>query len=346
MRKFFVTLVVVLAVGAHAQNKAGSIELVRGEVLIVDAKGKVVADTSGKRSRKVEVGSDFFVGETFQTKADGRVKLRFLEGNNEVVLGTNTTLLVSRAGDNSGAKGTDLALARGQVRSSVNTKYSGQGSESFNIKTPNAVAGVRGTRFDVHFTNNVSKVLVLEGRVAFGSLGQAKPVFVAPNQFSSVTPGASAEAPRPIASDPAMKNLVQSFGEPAASEPESESSSGSAPAGPSASSGSSGTEAVASGDSGSNKNSDSQAAAPVALGREKVEVAPDSAEGSRAPASQAPPQVMGSSGPGQSAPVVRSMSPMGNLIQQNQEAMRAVNQEQRRTNQETQSQGRVTIRLD
>ncbi len=341
MKRLILASFVIVAGVSEARSKAGSIELVRGEVLIVDAKGKVVADPSGKRDRKVAVGSDFFVGETFQTKADGRVKLRFLEGNNEVVLGTNTTLLIQRAGDNSGTKGTDLALARGQVRSSVNTKYSGQGSESFNIKTPNAVAGVRGTRFDVHFTNNVSKVLVLEGRVAFGSLGQQRPVFVAPNQFSSVGASSQAEAPRPIASDPAMKNLVQSFGDPASPEAESDSNS-SSPA-PGSSPGGTG-----SGNSSNSENSssESQAPAPVALGREKVEVAPDGGEGSRAPASQSPPQVMGSAGNSQNAPVVRSMSPMGNLIEQNQEAMRVINQEQRRTNQETQSQGRVTIRFD
>ncbi|MEO5666620.1 MAG: hypothetical protein ABIR96_01040, partial [Bdellovibrionota bacterium] len=68
--------------------EAGKIMLVKGDVFILGAKDKsVVADPLGKRGRNTQKGSSFFEGETVQTKDGARVKLLFVEGGNEIVLG-------------------------------------------------------------------------------------------------------------------------------------------------------------------------------------------------------------------------------------------------------------------
>src|SRR5690349_8489693 len=77
-----------------AGDAAGKILLVKGQVFILDAKSHVVADPEGKRGRSTQPGQPFYVGETIQTRADGRVKIQFKEGGNEVVLGAETSLLV------------------------------------------------------------------------------------------------------------------------------------------------------------------------------------------------------------------------------------------------------------
>ena len=146
----------------EAAQKAGIITLVKGEVFILDSKTKaILADPSGKKGRNTQKNSEFFEGEIIQTKADARVKLEFIEGKNSVVLGPSTSLVVERAGNDKDKKGTDLELKNGSVRSVVKKKYTAQGDDVFQVKTPNAVAGVRGTVFNVSFDIKTARTNVL-----------------------------------------------------------------------------------------------------------------------------------------------------------------------------------------
>lgn len=173
-----------------ASKKAGHIALVRGEVFILNDKQQVVADPEGKRGRDTKIESPFFEGETIQTKSGARVKLLFIEGGNEVVLGGDTSLVIARAGAQ--GPGTELNLAKGTVRSSVNREYSGKGRDVFEVKTPNSVAGVRGTVFQVNFDMNSAKTTVYteHGVVAVQSVSRNQrgpEVKVVAGSFSEVS---------------------------------------------------------------------------------------------------------------------------------------------------------------
>ncbi len=209
----------VLAPQVFAADQAGQVKLIRGDVLVLDSMAKVVGDSAGKRGRKLEVGAPFYVGETIQTRADGRVKLEFVEGKNEVVLGTNASLLIEKAGDGKGNPGTSLSLARGEVRSNVNRKYSGQGEDVFQVKTPNAVAGVRGTVFMARFNPQTfkSEVATERGLVAVQSLGTGgagagREVVVRPGMFTATAGSAPPASPAPIASNPDLEGAMKSLG--------------------------------------------------------------------------------------------------------------------------------------
>jgi hypothetical protein len=203
---------------AASQTPAGVVKLIKGDVIILDANAKLVADTTGKLARKLEMGSPFYVGETVETKADGRVKLEFVEGGadgkNQVTLGTGTSLLVEKAAtDPLRDKGTTLSLARGEVRSMVNKKYSGKGSDVYEVKTPNAVAGVRGTIFLARFNPQTqrSDIATERGAVAVRSAGVAREVVVQPGMFTSSAPGVAPTAPAPISSNVEISGAVKSM---------------------------------------------------------------------------------------------------------------------------------------
>lgn len=173
-----------------ASQPIGKISLVKGEVFILNGDKQIVADTAGKRARHIKKDAPFFEGETIQTKIQSRVKLVFEEGGNEVVLSEDTSLLISRAG--SKTSGTELKLSNGTVRSSVYKKYSGEGTDVFEVTTPNSVAGVRGTTFQVSFDRKSSRTMVYteKGKVAVQSMQQnvrQAEVEVTAGQFSEVS---------------------------------------------------------------------------------------------------------------------------------------------------------------
>jgi hypothetical protein len=199
-----------------AAKEAGKISMIKGDVLILNNKQQIVADPQGKRGRRTAVDAPFFEGETVQTKANARVKLVFHEGGNEVVLGSDTSLVITRAGTQS--PGTQLSLNKGTIRSQVLRKYSGIGDDVFEVKTPNSVAGVRGTIFQVNFDINTAKTLVYTetGVVAVRSLTQQlPPQIVTANSYSEVSK-ASAPTPAKPMDDAKKQNmiLINSEGEP------------------------------------------------------------------------------------------------------------------------------------
>jgi len=205
---------------SHAASEAGKIVLVKGDVFILGAKDKsVVADPLGKRGRSTQKGSAFFEGETIQTKEGARVKLLFNEGGNEIVLGASTSLVVERAG--ASKSGTELSLKQGNLRSSVNKKYSGEGGDVFEVKTPNSVAGVRGTVFNVAYDSkkNMTQVFTERGSVAVTNIAagiKAPPILVQAGMFSEVR---KSEAPSPPAKAPPqmIESVVPPSGDDSAS---------------------------------------------------------------------------------------------------------------------------------
>jgi hypothetical protein len=169
---------------AFAADTAGVIVKLKGDVKIERGKGAAAGAVEGDK---------FYVGDTFITGGDGRAKLRFAEGGpngkNEVVISSASRLFIEKAGSaGSGKSGTSLALESGAIRSNVKKKYSGEGEDVFKVRTPNAVAGVRGTIFMMSFDSKtkVSALATQQGKVIFTMAGNSKAVSA--NQAIKGTP--------------------------------------------------------------------------------------------------------------------------------------------------------------
>jgi hypothetical protein len=185
-----------------SSKRAGHIALVRGPVFILSAKNNaVIADPEGKRGRSTQKDAPFYEGEIIQTRDGARVKLVFDEGQNEIVLGAATSLLIERAGNTQ--PGTELSLNNGSVRSVVNRKYSGNEGDVFEIRTPNSVAGVRGTIFNVLFDakKNHTKIFTEQGSVSVSQLQQglrigAQEIRIDAGKFSEIEKDQAPTPPR------------------------------------------------------------------------------------------------------------------------------------------------------
>lgn len=135
----YVFLACFLALGtvlATAQAKpAATIEYSSGDDLIVIRQGRRV-------SFKDAIGLDLYQGDQVQTGKGVFVELS-LSGRSAVVkLAENTTFILDRLSDGQ----TSLQLVYGRIRAKVEKLA---GSESFTVRSVQAIAGVRGTDFGV-----------------------------------------------------------------------------------------------------------------------------------------------------------------------------------------------------
>ena len=182
----------------HAANVAGLILKVKGSVFVKRSKGR----TEAKKNAKL------FEGDVIDTEGSGRIKIRLAEGGNEVVLGANTSMQIQRVGQRSrNSSGTELKLQKGSIRSSVRKKYSGEGSDVFQVKTPNAVAGVRGTVFLVSFDPSIRQSLLATERGAVAWKSRGREMLVAKGMYASVV-GQSMSALKSIRSNPVILKKV------------------------------------------------------------------------------------------------------------------------------------------
>lgn len=136
-----------------------------GPVDVVLAVGHVSVQKSNSENPTEEglrTGMKISVGDRVVTGDDGRVRLRF-EELSEVFVSPNSNIVVSLASiekrERQSAKRTILLdLVKGRVRSRVQGRYGPADREStFQIRTPAAVAGVRGTDFTVSFEQTDKK---------------------------------------------------------------------------------------------------------------------------------------------------------------------------------------------
>lgn len=186
----------------HANSPAaGRVAKVVGDVMRIDPQNV---------QKLLVAGDSFSVGDVVATGPEGRAKLVMSEGGNEVVLGRGTRLVIERAGSQarSSEVGTSLTLRQGQVRSVVKKKYSGSGRDVFEVRTPNAVAGVRGTTFLVSFDPKKFRSMLAteEGAVVWSS--QGKQLLVAKGKFSTVS-GKDISIPAAIESSPSVSSEVK-----------------------------------------------------------------------------------------------------------------------------------------
>jgi hypothetical protein len=189
-----VLIVVFLLV---SQSKTFAEEL-HGIFMVV--KGDVEVESKKTGKFKAKVASKVYAGDVVTTGPESRAKI-VMSDRNVFNISTDTKIAINKYENDSttGVKNVEIDLSKGKVRSNVEQKYDGEKSQ-FMIKTPTAVAGVRGTQFLTSFNpaTRRTEIVTFKGAVALSLPGSsAPPVIVKKGETSSVTQGQSApEAPR------------------------------------------------------------------------------------------------------------------------------------------------------
>jgi len=136
---------------------------------LVHASGKVTVN-----GRPLQAGESLAEGSTLSTAAGAFATLRLTDGSMLTVPG-NSTLVIERlqAFQGTGLTDTILSVQDGSVESIVAPQDTGVGR--FEIRTPVAITGVRGTRLRVHSQNGNTQTEVLSGVAHLGAAtsGQA-----------------------------------------------------------------------------------------------------------------------------------------------------------------------------
>lgn len=178
---------------ASAQNVHGVLRVVKGDVQIKSAK-------SGQAGR-ARLGAQVFPKDIVITGKDSRAKIVMVD-NNEINVSPESQIEIQHYEFDpaQGKKDVLLNVIYGKVRSKVEQKYDGKTSK-FQVKTPSAVAGVRGTDFMASYNrmDNTSSVVTFHGAVEFGLPGPggtiANAVSVTPGKMASSMAGGAPSIP-------------------------------------------------------------------------------------------------------------------------------------------------------
>jgi ferric-dicitrate binding protein FerR (iron transport regulator) len=129
---------------AIAQTAAGSFQSVNGQVQIQRTGGATIGAASG-------VGVN--VGDRIITGPNGHAVI-ILNDQSRLELGPASSITLDEFTITGGATATRVSLFSGVMRSLVNAA-SGGAPANYQVHTPNAVAAVRGTKFDTAYSENV-----------------------------------------------------------------------------------------------------------------------------------------------------------------------------------------------
>lgn len=164
--------------------------------------GRVDVIRGGAAALAVKKGDPVFVKDIVRTKSDSKAEIVFSDGN-ILRLAQRTRIDVSEYTTDSANTREVIKLPRGKVEAVVETKIAQRVAVSpqanrFEIHTPNAVTGVRGTRYFVfHFV--FTGVLVKDGTV--GVYNPKIPTVVVPvraGTFTTVSANNPPEIPKKV----------------------------------------------------------------------------------------------------------------------------------------------------
>jgi len=202
MRKFYETFLIGLCIlvfpgTSLAQDASGVFMIVKGDIK--------VASKANPAGEPAKVGRKVFEGDAIMSGSDSRAKIVMKDKNVLNVLPDSKIVIEKYQSDANGKgdKNVELKVEFGKVRASVEQKYDGEKSK-FNIKTPSAVAGVRGTDFIAGYNQGTkeSSVVTFAGTVAVGLPGPngeiLQPVYVQKGESTTASQGERPEPPKPI----------------------------------------------------------------------------------------------------------------------------------------------------
>lgn len=194
--KFLISVISLISlifvqIPLYANPASGVFMVVKGDVKLI-SKGKSIP---------AKVGQKVFEGDSITTGPDSRAKVVMSDKNVlNISPDTKVEITIYKNDPSSNTKKVDLKVDQGKVRAAVEQKYDDE-KNTFRIKTPTAVAGVRGTDFSVSFNPSTrrSQVVTFKGLVAVvkpnANGPQPQPVLVRPGESSEI----SAEASKPEA---------------------------------------------------------------------------------------------------------------------------------------------------
>jgi hypothetical protein len=121
-----------------------------------DVKGRVDVTVTGEEARPVNLGDKVNVGDIVRTKSESTAEITLVDENIIKLLPASRLEISEYIVDEKQTKGI-LSLFRGTVRSIVKGKAFKRGGKNvYEVHTPTAVVGVRGTDFSAFFKNGVS----------------------------------------------------------------------------------------------------------------------------------------------------------------------------------------------
>ncbi|MCK5707645.1 MAG: FecR domain-containing protein [Candidatus Aureabacteria bacterium] len=157
-------------------------------------------------------GMKLNVGDSIRTDQGATVYILIHKENEEdftkVFENTEMTITTLEKDKKTGKEEILLDLLKGEML--INAENMPKGS-SFKVKTPTAITGVRGTRFDVRLlANMVTEVLVLKGKVFLGNISdfiEQKIVELSEGEHSAVWPDGLPELPKML--DPKVREQYE-----------------------------------------------------------------------------------------------------------------------------------------
>ena len=190
------SLVLLLTAAVHAQSPAGTVAALQGRA---EARG------GGQTTwRALALRSDVFVGEHLRTADASRLKL-LMRDDSVITLGPKSELVIDEQVVRTEGGTSRLGAMVGAVRAVVTDRY-GKPGASFEVKTPTAVAGVRGTGFVVlvDADGTRTRVIGLYDVTRVRSVADARgrrEVRIGPGQLTEVVAGGDPTPPRDLSAD-------------------------------------------------------------------------------------------------------------------------------------------------
>ncbi|MCK5237441.1 MAG: FecR domain-containing protein [Deltaproteobacteria bacterium] len=195
-------LIIPVIIFAAGERPVGAVVAWKGEVKL--------SHGSGTQVSSIRQSQAIYVNDVITTSERSMAKL-LMKDDSILSIGPNTKLKVSQFYLNSGKKKrvSVFKMLRGSVRTLAARYFGGTGS-SFNIQTPTAVVGVKGTDFIIKTDRNSTEIITLHGEVLAknAAKGVKGVVSIKPGQTSRVNKG---EAPsKPTPTDPGReRELVE-----------------------------------------------------------------------------------------------------------------------------------------
>lgn len=193
----------LFALGTAAYAQSGP----SAQLVYSDDDSALRATAASGASRALLLGDYLRAGETLATGAS-TAEIKLIPNGSIVKIARNSIFKVEGLAGASGSDTNEFALLGGKLRT-VAARSSG--SEKYRIRTPSAVAGVRGTDFSLSVVDGLKDAIyVKKGLVEFGRTladGSLQSIMVGPGQFAD----AFAPAFAPLAATAAQ--LAEEFGD-------------------------------------------------------------------------------------------------------------------------------------
>ena len=177
-------------------------------IRVLELTGEVNATSSQAGTAiLVKPGTTLVSGDEIHTGPNGNVLLEFFD-HSRLLLQKNSHLILEKQNtySNSGVMDTRVRLLNGRIETVINPAQ--KNGTRFEIHTPAAITGVRGTEFRVAMENDqkVGRTEVTHGKVAVS--GTAGKTIEIPASFGTVvTVGQPPSAPKPLLPPPDLSRL-------------------------------------------------------------------------------------------------------------------------------------------